>query len=247
GQESAQHRPTEEFPSRSDLRRDRVLAQPALVLPGTVRVVESTLECQRDMFGEEDFWSRAKRHPLIPVMLRISVLAALVNKDWHDGKPVVRLKNYLLCNYKLFRAIKVWSRIINIRTEVAGRSGPVLDGKRVIAAVPLQPLMAQSKCVAIRGGYCASWCVAALRSCVVEPAAPEAGGSLQVIETHVNVALREGAVGGYNVGTRPGKKCHRHLANPEIDVLNACAITAHVQRIEVVDVNVLPAVVSFAS
>src|SRR5208282_1039449 len=141
GQECAQYRPTEEFSPSSDLRRDCVLAQPTLVLPGIVRVVESALERQRDMFGEEDFWSRAKRHPLIPVMLRISVLAALVNKDWHDGKPVVCLIDHLFRDQELFRAIKVWSRIIDIRAEVAGRSGPVLDRKRVIATMPLQPLM----------------------------------------------------------------------------------------------------------
>src|SRR5271169_3898308 len=100
-QERAQHRPAEEFSACSDLGRDRVLAQPAVVLPGTVRVVESPFESQRDMFGEKYFRSRAKRYPLVPVMLRVTVFGPLVDKDWHDGKPVVRLIDHLFRDQEL--------------------------------------------------------------------------------------------------------------------------------------------------
>src|SRR5271166_1059325 len=112
--------------------------------------------------------------------------------------------------------------------------------------MPLQALMSQSERVSVGCGHRACWCIAPLRSCEIEPPGPKTGGSFQVVETHVDIALREGAVGGDNVGPRPGEKCHRHLAHSEIDVLNPCAVTAHVQRIEIVDVDVLTAVISLA-
>src|SRR5215472_5722814 len=43
-QEGAQHRPAEELSSPSDLRCDRVLAQPAVILPGAVGMIKSSLE-----------------------------------------------------------------------------------------------------------------------------------------------------------------------------------------------------------
>src|SRR5713226_7084377 len=54
-QERAQHRPAKELVAGADLRRDRELAQPAVVLTGAMCVVESALERKRDVFREKDF------------------------------------------------------------------------------------------------------------------------------------------------------------------------------------------------
>jgi transposase len=40
----------------------------------------------------------AKRDPLVPVVVWIAILEALVYKNRHDGEPVVRLKENLLCD-----------------------------------------------------------------------------------------------------------------------------------------------------
>src|ERR1700722_16643264 len=95
GQKSAQDRPAEELSACSDLRRNGKLAQPAIVLTAKARVVESTLERQGEMLGEKDFRSGAKRHPLVPAVLRITIFVLLVDEDWHDGEPFARLKEHL--------------------------------------------------------------------------------------------------------------------------------------------------------
>jgi len=63
-----------------------------------VRVVESSLKCERYVFVEKDLRSRAERHPLVPVVLRIAISAPLVDENWHDGKLVVRLIKHLFCD-----------------------------------------------------------------------------------------------------------------------------------------------------
>src|SRR3989442_4082010 len=95
--------------------------------------------------------------------------------------------------------------IIDRRTEVSGRSGSVLDGKRVIATVPFQALMSQPERVTIRcGNYRARWRRPTFRGSEIEPPSPETRRSLQGIETHVDVALRKVSVWGDNVGSRAG-------------------------------------------
>src|SRR5258705_11828553 len=98
GQECAQYRSAEELGARSDLGCNRDLTKPAVVLTNTVRVVESSLKCERYVFVEKDLWSRAERHPLVPIVLRIAVFAPLVDKNWHDGELVVWLIKHLLCD-----------------------------------------------------------------------------------------------------------------------------------------------------
>src|SRR5713226_7283571 len=149
------------------------------------------------MFGEEVFWSGAKRDPLHPVVLRIAILGPLVNEDRHDGELFVWLKQHVLCDEKSFRAVDEGRWIRDRRAEVAGRSSSVLDGKRVISTVPLQALMPQPKCESVRGAdHSTVGGRAAFRSGEIEPAGPETHRPLQVIEAHVDVALREVAVLG---------------------------------------------------
>src|SRR5262249_48885381 len=95
GQEGAQHRPAKELSACSDLWCDGELLQPAVVLAAKMRVIKTCLHRQREILREEDFRPRAKRHPLAPVMLWITIFEPLVNKDGHDREPVVRLKQHL--------------------------------------------------------------------------------------------------------------------------------------------------------
>ncbi len=76
----------------------------------------------------------------------------------------------------------------------------------MVPTVPLETLMAQSERVSIRRRNCgAGCCGAAFRGSEIEPPCPQAGGALQVIEAHVNVALGKIAVLGDNVGPRAGQ------------------------------------------
>src|SRR5215472_15844379 len=135
GQEGAQHGPAEKLSARSNLRRDRVLAQPAVVLPRAVGVIESGLERQGDVFGKENFRSGAKRDPLIPVVMRIAVFGPLINKDWHNREPVVWLQQQMFGDHKSCRAIDKRRWVVDRRTEVAGRASSVPDFERVIPTV----------------------------------------------------------------------------------------------------------------
>src|SRR6202021_2069781 len=128
-----------------------------------MRMIESAIAGQRNIFGEEHFRPHAKRCPLHPVVLRITVFGPLVDEDWHHRKPIVWLKDHLLGGQKLSRVVDIRRRVRDhgaapTTTKVAGRSGPVLDAKRVIATVPLQSLMAKPKRVAIgRGDWGHRW------------------------------------------------------------------------------------------
>src|SRR5271157_2607337 len=110
------------------------------------------------MFREKEYRPRAKRHPLVPVVLRNAVFGPLVDEDGHDAEPVVGLKDYLPRDQKLSRVVdkQRWvgrdRRAVSRITEVTGRSGSVLERKHVIAAVPLQALMAETKRVSVCGG-----------------------------------------------------------------------------------------------
>src|SRR6266851_1359930 len=149
-QEGVQYGAAEKLSAGSELRGNGELAQPAVVLTATVRVVESSLKRKREIFGKEDFWPGTKRDPLVPVVLRITVFGSLVDENWHDGEPVVRLKDHLFCDQKPCRAVYKRGGIIYRCTEVARRSGSVLDAERVVPSVPLETLMAQSERVSIR-------------------------------------------------------------------------------------------------
>src|SRR5258708_12951906 len=112
-------------------------------------MVETSLEGKGEIFGEEDFRSRTKGDPLIPVVLRITVLGSLVDEDGHDREPVVGLKDHLFCDQKPCRAVDKRGGVIDRSTEVAGRSGSVLNAEGVVPSVPLETLMAESERVSI--------------------------------------------------------------------------------------------------
>ena len=107
--------------------------------------------------------------------------------------------------------------------------------------------MAQAERISVGGrNDCArGGLLAAFRSSEIEPPSPEAQGAFDVVQAHVDVALGIGAVLGENVGARTSQVRHGQFAESNIQVLDARAVTAHVQNIEVVDFNVLAAVISF--
>src|SRR5690349_12224129 len=89
-------------------------------------------------------------------MQRIPIFGPLVDEDWHDGEPVVWLKEHLFCCEQPCRVTAKRRGIIDRRTEVAGRARSILEAKGVIASVPFQALMAQTDAVSIRcGNLCA--------------------------------------------------------------------------------------------
>src|ERR1700754_1443216 len=78
---------------------------------------------------------------------------------------------------------------------------------------------------------------------VVEPSAQQADRSLQVVEPDIQIALLVVAVLSDEVGTRAVEVSNRHSSYTNIQVFNACAVATHIQRIEVVDLDMLPAIV----
>src|SRR5882757_8216195 len=139
------------------------------------------------MPGEKHLRPCAERHPLCPFILRITVLCALVNEDWHHSKLVVWLKDKLFRGKKLPRIIDIRRRVwdgcaVPGIAEVACRPGSVLDHEGVIAAMPLQPLMAKTECVPVgcrdggqgrRARSCGRYYCASLGRGVIEPQTPQ--------------------------------------------------------------------------
>src|SRR5262245_58270191 len=199
------------------------------------------------MIGEEDLRPGAKRHPFVPSIVWIAILQPPVDKDWHDGECVIRLKKHVLRDLKSFCALKKRSRKNNRCAEIASDSLSVLNRNLVITTVPLQVPIAYSDSVSvISGNDVTRLCRTAIRSGEIEPCAKFSACNINVIKTHVDVALRVIAIFRYDVGTRTSQVCKRHLADPNIQILNASAVTAHVKQIEIVNLNVLTPVKSLA-
>src|SRR5215469_5597400 len=95
--EGAQHRTIEELSSRSDLWCDGDLSKPAVVLTSTAMgVIKASFDRERHVLCEKHLRTRAKRHPLIPTVLRYSVSCSLVDEDGHDREFLIGLDQHLL-------------------------------------------------------------------------------------------------------------------------------------------------------
>src|SRR5262249_19657923 len=111
--------------------------------------------------------------------------------------------------------------------------------------MPFKPLMSYSKCVTIAGrNDLAAGCRATSAVSKIKPSSQSATRSFHIIETHVNVALDVISVRGLDIRAGARQIAHCKFTNSEIQVLEACAITAHVKRIEIIDLNMLPPVAS---
>jgi Lyase len=252
--ECTHNRTAEEFPARANLRRDCHLAEPTVVagLIGiAVRVIEASLDRQRNILIEEDLGSRSERYTLVPPVFRIAVLSSLQNEDRHDCELIVWLVQHLLDNKELCAVIEegaCWldSSSTAGRAEVARRACTVLDGQRVISTLPFQPLMTESEgiSVACRNGD-TGVCGTAFQGCIVEPCGPLAERPLDVVESRIDVALRQSSVLCDEIRTSCVEECDSKFAHVDVQVLYSSAVAAEVQRIEVVNLDMLSAIVAF--
>src|SRR5258708_19779784 len=120
--------------------------------------------------------------------------------------------------------------------------------------MPLQAVVAEAKSVAIRGGNCwsclrsaARLCSAALRCGEIEPNTPQPKRPFEIVEADIDIALRVVSILRNDVGPRACQIRHGHLPYAKIPVLETGAVAAHVQGIEVVNLDVLAAVISFTA
>ena len=80
--------------ARANLRSDGDLTQPAVIeMLATPDAVETGLECEREVFGEEPFRPRTERHPVVEPVLRVAIVETLKDCDGHDGELVIGLKD----------------------------------------------------------------------------------------------------------------------------------------------------------
>src|SRR5262245_26108022 len=96
------------------------------------------------------------------------------------------------------------------------------------------------------GNYSATLCVSAFGGREVEPPCQLTQRRLHVIQTDVEIVLGQSAVVSHNIRTRTGQVAYRQLADTDVQIFNARAIAAHIKRVEIVDLDVLAAIVSLA-
>src|SRR5258708_742284 len=116
-------------------------------------------------------------------MPRIAILHSLVDKYRHDCEFVVRLEEQVFYYLKPRRATEIRRRIVDRSAEIAACPGPILNAECVIAAMPLEALVTQSKRIStLSGNVGAGRGLAAFGGCEIEPPTPKACGTLQVIQ-----------------------------------------------------------------
>src|SRR5215469_5099967 len=108
--------------------------------------------------------------------------------------------------------------------------------------------MCESEGVSIRSrNNGAGLCRPALCSGEIEPRTNFPARRFHIIETHVDVALGIIATIGTKVGPCASQVSNRHFADPEVQIFNSCAVSAHIKKIEIVNLYVLASVVALAS
>src|SRR6266404_1916771 len=180
-------------------------------------------------------------------MAGVSVANLLIYKDRHDGKSVVWLKEQMLCQQQPLVVVDKRRRVVDGCAEVASRTPAVLNAERMVAPVPLQPLVTYPEGIAVAGRNHRPRCsIATFSSRKIEPRCPAPGRPLKVVDAHINVALDVVAVLCRNIRARSCQITQRHLPKANIKVFDAGAVSAHVERIEIVNLNVLATVKPFA-
>src|SRR5262249_46971813 len=139
------------------------------------------------------------------------------------------------------------SWVIDRRAEIAGGPFSVLDRNLVVTAVPFQTLMSDPEGVSIRGrNNSPGRCRPALRSGEIEPHTKFPARRFHIIETHIDVVLGVVSMIGNDVGPCAGNESNRHFADLDVQVFNSGAVSAHVKKIEIVNLYVLAPVVALA-
>src|ERR1700746_767713 len=184
-------------------------------------------------------------------MQRIAIFRSLVNEDRHDRELIVWLKQKLFGNQELSLAVNkrsgiLYDRATSGRTEIAGSAGAVLNTEGVVTTVPLQTLELESEGFTTAcWNYRAVWGCTALARREIKPGTVKAQWSFHVIQADINVALCVIAVLSRDIRSRAGQKCYRQLRVAQPDILEACPISTEIQRIEIVDFNMLAPVIPF--
>src|SRR6266851_4096320 len=249
-----QHWAAEELAARTDLGCNREFAQPAVELRVAVlrrskafRVVKPSLKCQGKVLSEKHFGSQTERRPVVEAVAWQAIALSLKNKNRHDRKSVVGLNEQVFREQQSLGAFYEGVRIIDRRAEIARCALPVLNGKRMVTAVPFQALVAQPECVAVRGrNYCAARGGTALGVRKIKPNRVSPKGPFEIIEPHIDIVLGVVSVLSNDVGPRSREIRNGDLADVEVPILNASPVTTHVQRIKVIDLDMLAAIVAFS-
>ncbi len=112
--------------------------------------------------------------------------------------------------------------------------------------MPFQALVAQSECVPVGGrNYCAGRRGTALGVRKIEPKSVKPKRPFEIVEADINVVFRVVSVLRDDVGPRARQKRHRHFTDTKIPVLNASPVTTHIQRVKVINLDMLAAIVTF--
>src|SRR6185295_6769292 len=177
-----------------------------------------------------------------------AVAFSLENKNRHDGKSVVGLDEQVLRDQQSLRTLqeRVW--VFNRRAEIARYALPVLNGKGMVAAVPFQALVAQPESVAVRGrNYRAARGGTALGVRKIKPNRVKPKRPFEIIESDIDIVLCVVSILRNDVGPRSCEIRNGHLADAKVPILDTGAVAAHVQGIEVVNLDMLASVVAFTS
>src|SRR5579862_2442050 len=184
-------------------------------------------------------------------MQRIAVLGSLVHEDWHDRELIVRLKQHGFRYQELPLAVDVrvgvlHHRSASVRTEIGGWTGSVLNRERLEASVPFQKLVTDSKGFTAAGGNDRAIAFSApFAGCEVEPNTEDASLGLQVVDPKINIAFCVISIFGDDVGPGAGQKRQGRLTNADIEILETGAVPAQIERIEVINFDMIASVVSF--
>ena len=185
-------------------------------------------------------------------MQRIAIFRSLVNEDRHDRELIVWLKQKLFGNQELSLAVNkrsgiLYDRATSGRTEIAGSAGAVLNTEGVVTTVPLQTLELESEGFTTAcWNYHAVWGRTALASREIKPGTVKALWSFHVIQADINVALCVIAVLSRDIRPRAGQKCYCQLSHADPEILEARTVTAEIEWVEIVDFNMLAAIVPLA-
>src|SRR5260370_20422670 len=240
-----EHWAAEELAARTDLRCNREFTQPAVELRVAVlrrskafRVVQPTLQRQGNVFRKEHFRSQTERRPVVEAVAWQAIAFSLKNKNRHDRKSVVGLNEQVFREQQSLGALYEGVRIIDRRAEIARCALPVLNGKRMVSAVPFPALVAQPECVAARGrNYCAARGGTALVVRKIKPNRVKPKRPFEIIEPYIDIVLGVVSVLCDDVGPRSREIRNGDLADADVPILTASPVATHIQWVKVINLD----------
>ena len=187
----AQDRTAHEEASRADLRGDRDFAEPASLeaaAPG--HAIETGIESERKVLGEEDLRPGAEGVPLRRAVLRVPVAGPLIDEKGHNSERLIRLDQKIFLHQQCLPVLKECSGVFQCRAEITRHALPILDRKGVEASVEFRARVADPEIRAIRrGNYRAIRLRTALGIGIVVPESEPPLGYFHAVEPHIDVTL----------------------------------------------------------